>query len=369
MAGPSSDSNRHPWRTLVTFANLFRACAALTLGLAVAASAVAPAQASFVNLGPAGDFNDFVYQNNTQFNTDAEGRVAVGGNANFLPGYTVASSMGNNTDNLIVRGDLTNQWNTLHGGALVGGNLNWQGPTIFGRVNVNGNANFGNSGGSVSGPINVVGTYTAPNYYSPKVLPSTVTAMPFDFDAVQNYLLSMSSALSAITPNGTTSIVSNQVHLQTTNPASTLVVFNVTGAQMAAAAGAGLFIDAPAGATVVVNVSGATDSMTSMGISLTGGVDKQHVLYNYYQASSLTINSIGVLGTILAPNASVNFAGGNIDGTMIAKNLSGSGESHWYPFQGSLPPLTPIPEPSTIALAGLGTLGLAFAGWRKRRAS
>lgn len=354
----------------MTIANLFRACAALTLGLAVAASAVAPAQASFVNLGPAGDFNDFVYQDNTQFNTDAEGRVAVGGNANFLPGYSIASKMGNNTDNLIVRGNLTNQWNSVHGGVLVGGDLNWQGPTIFGRVNVNGNANFGNSGGSIGGTVNVVGLYTRPAFGFPtNAVPPTVTAMPFDFDAVQNYLLSMSSALSAITPNGTTTISFNQVHLQATNPLSTLVVFNVTGAQMANAAGAGLFIDAPAGATVVVNVSGATDSMTSMGISLTGGVDKQHVLYNFYQASSLTINSIGVLGTILAPNANVNFAGGNIDGTMIAKNLSGQGESHWYPFQGSLPPLTPIPEPSTIALAGLGTLGLAWAGWRKRRAS
>jgi choice-of-anchor A domain-containing protein len=341
----------------------------LTLGLAVAASAVAPARASFVNLGPAGDFNTFVYQNNTQFNTDAEGRVAVGGNANFLPGYTIASNMGNNTDNLIVRGNLTNQWNSVHGGVLVGGDLNWQGPTIFGRVNVNGNANFGNSGGTVSGPINVVGAYTAPNYFSPKVVPSTVTALPFDFDVVQNYLLSMSSSLAALSPNGTTTISFNQVHLQTINPLSTLVVFNVTGAQLANAAGAGLFINAPAGATVIVNVSGATDSMSSMGISLSGGVDKQHVLYNFYQASSLTINSIGVLGTILAPNANVNFAGGNIDGTMIAKNLSGSGESHWYPFLGNLPPITPIPEPSTIALAGLGTLGLAFAGWRKRRVS
>lgn len=335
--------------------------------LLVAACAVAPAYASFVNLGPAGDFNDFVYQNNTQFNSDAEGRIAVGGDANFLPGFTIASSMGNNTDNLIVRGSLTNQWNTVHGGVLVGGNLNWQGPTIFGRVNVNGNANFGNSGGQINGPINVVGTYTAPNYFPAKVVPSTVTAMPFDFDAVQNYLYSMSSSLAALAPNGTTTISFNQVHLQTTNPLSTLVVFNVTGAQMAAAAGAGLYIDAPAGATVVVNVSGATDSMTSMGIFLSGGVDRQHVLYNYYQASSLTINSIGVLGTILAPGANVNFAGGNIDGTMIAKNLTGSGESHWYPFQGTLPPITPIPEPSTIALAGLGGLGLAFAAWRKRR--
>lgn len=354
----------------MSFALIRRACAVLTLSVVVAACAVAPARASFVNLGPAGDFNVFVYQNNTQYNTDSEGRVAVGGDANFntvsWAGYTIASSMGTNTDNLIVRGNYVNKGHSVKGGVLVGGNLTWDNPTINGRLNVNGNATF-TSGGSINGPVNVFGTYTAPNYFPAKTLPSTITAMPFDFDEVQNYLLSQSAALSVIAPNGTTSIYYNQVHLTTPNPASTFVSFNVTGAQMAAAAGAGLYIDAPAGATVVVNVSGTSTSMQSMGIALSGGVDKNHILYNFYQANDLTLNSIGVLGTILAPKANVNFAGGNIDGTMIAKNLSGVGESHWYQFQGQLPPLVPIPEPSTVALAGLGALGLAFAGWRKRR--
>ena len=49
-----------------------------------------------------------------------------------------------------------------------------------------------------------------------------------------------------------------------------------------------------------MNVDGATDSFQSMGISL-NGVDNQHVLYNFPQATGLTVIQIGIEGTILPP--------------------------------------------------------------------
>jgi choice-of-anchor A domain-containing protein len=243
---------------------------------------------------------------------------------------------------------------------IVNGNLSWDNPTILGAIGVNGNATF-TSNGSLVGPVSVVGTYTAPNYFPP-VTSTATTPLPFSFAAVNAYLQAESTYLASLPANGTTKIEFGQVHLTANNPLDTYVSFNVTGAQMAAAAGHGLFITAPAGATVVVNVDGSSSAMQNMGISLTG-VDNQHVLYNFSQASNLTLSGIGVLGTILAPLADVNFATGNIDGTLIAKNLIGGGESHDFLFQGNLPV---VPEPTTLAMTICGALGLIGAGVRRR---
>lgn len=335
------------------------ACAAIFGSLFVAAPFAA--HASYVNLGPAGDFNVFVFGDNTQHDSDVEGRLAVGGNIDFTKngsGFTVASKSSTNTDNLIVGGNYKNTWHSLQGGALVNGNVDWMGPTLNGRLNVNGNANFGNLGGTVVGPINVVGTYTAPNYFPPNANPPSVTSLPFDFAAVESYLLAQSNSLANLAPNGTTSINFGQITLNAAGPPSSLYVFDVSGADLAV--GNAFTVNAPAGSTVVVNIDGSSTSFKNMGITL-NGVDRQHVLYNFHEANSLSVTSIGIQGTILAPKADVNFTNGAIDGTLIAKNLTGNGESHLYLFQGSLPV---VPEPATWILATLAALAI----WKFRRA-
>jgi choice-of-anchor A domain-containing protein len=323
------------------------------------------AHGSYFNLGPAGDFNLFVFNDNTQSGSDSQGRVAVGGNALF-GSFTVASSMGNSTDNLIVGGNLTNSFTQFHGGVLVGGNLTWNIPSITGRVAVNGNASFTGGGGSVNGPVNVVGAYSAPGYFPPNQN-TGVNPFPFDFNDVESYLVSQAAYMATLPSNGDVDIDpgNGAIILTALNPSDTYISFNLTGAEMADAAGGGLTINAPAGSTVVVNVSGPVSSMISFGISL-NGVDKQHVLYNFHDATNLTINQIGVLGTILAPLASVNFAGGAIDGTIIANNLSGPGESHLFLFQGNLP-LQPVPEPATAALGVMGLFALVAVRMRRKR--
>lgn len=328
----------------------------------------APAlQAGFVNLGPAGDFNLFVLNDHSQYWTDVGGRVAVGRDAKYSPGYTVGSAMGGTKlDTLIVGRDLTNADTTQNGGLLVGRNATWVNPTVNGNVAVNGNANFAGGGGTITGTVAVGGTYAAPNGFPSNTYTSPAT-FPFDFTEVGNYLKDQSTFLSTQPVNGITIIEFGQVHLTGTSP--TYNSFYVTGAQMAGAAGKGLKINAPAGSTVVVNIDGSTSAMQSMGIDLSGGIDKQHILYNFYQASSVTLGSITVLGTILAPRADVHFGFGAIDGTIIANNLDGNGtgggESHLFLFQGNLPS---VPEPSTLVLAAMG---LAALGWqvhkRKRK--
>ncbi|HEY4311311.1 MAG TPA: choice-of-anchor A family protein [Pirellulales bacterium] len=338
----------------------------LSAGLSVllcAALGVMPAFAGPVALGPAGDFNIFVFGDDTQGNSDTEGRVAVGGNAFFsASGWTIGTQASGSTTNLIVGGSLSNQFNTVRGNVLVNGNVSWTGPTIQGSLAVNGNASFGNSGGQINGPVDVFGTYSAPNYFPSNQNPATVTPLPFNFASVKTQLQNESNYLASLTPNGTTAINFQAVSLTATGPQG-LYVFDVTGAQLAAAANHGLSISAPSGSTVVVNVDGTADSFQSMGISL-AGVDNQHVLYNFSQATSLTVNQIGIEGTILAPNAAVNFAGGQINGSLIAQSVTGQGESHLHLFVGNLP-VNPIPEPSTFVLAACGLA--AFAGIKAYR--
>jgi choice-of-anchor A domain-containing protein len=301
--------------------------------------------ASFVNLGPAGDFNVYVINNNTQSGSDAEGRVAVGGNALF-GAFSIASSMGASTDNLIVGGNVTNSNNTLKGGLLVNGNVTWVNPTITGRVAVNGNANFNGGGGQIGTPVTVGGTYSAPNYYP---MPTVgTTPLPFNFADVSNYLTDLADFLAAEQINGTTTFNSNNIIL--TGGDAAFNNFYLTTAQLTA--GTGVTINAPAGSTVVVNIDGAAATFASQGIFL-NGVDKQHVLYNFHNANTLSMSSIGVLGSLLAPRADVNFGFGNIDGTLIARNLTGPGESHHFLFQGNLPPI--VPEPSTLVIICLGS--------------
>jgi choice-of-anchor A domain-containing protein len=127
----------------------------------------------------------------------------------------------------------------------------------------------------------------------------------------------------------------------------------------------GIQIDAPTGSTVVINVAGLNVNFQNLGINFTnlngdatGATDKTHVVYNFYQAQTLGISGISVQGSVLAPLANVTFSNGNIEGNLVAGNLTGSGETHDYPFVGTLP----IPEPSSLAL-----VAATFGGFLMRR--
>src|SRR5262249_52585356 len=116
-------------------------------------------------------------------------------------------------------------------------------------------------------------------------------------------------------------------------------------------------ISAPAGATVLVNVSGDSAQMQNMGLSVSG-TDRQHVLFNFAGATALTLGGIAVEGSVLAPRANVTFNNGNLEGTLVARSLAGSGEFHNFPSQASVPtaqppaPPSPPPAPAPPALSG-----------------
>lgn len=338
--------------------------------LAIIASVVAtaggafPAFAAFTNLGSAGGYNVYTIGNFTQSGTDAGGSVAVGGY--FAPAgngsYTVAGSV-------YARGDYTNSGGTI-GGNLVGRNVTFSNETVNGTVSATNNVTI--SGGSQPSAISYVGTANLPNYYTNAPahqihqVQSTSIAYPVDFDATATYLRSLTSTLESTTTGGTTvSFAYNNLSL--TGTGKDFYVFHVTAAQLAGMSNFALSVSpATSGTTptVVIDVDGSSNGAYSFhnnAIALSG-TDEYHTLFNFADATTLTTNGIGIKGSLLAPYADVNFNGGNINGTMIANNLYGSGEAHSYAFSGALP--ATVPEPASLASA-LGAGAMLFV--RRRR--
>jgi hypothetical protein len=77
----------------------------------------------------------------------------------------------------------------------------------------------------------------------------------------------------------------------------------------------------PTCSTVLVNTDGTVNDFDNLGINndSTGITTKRKVLYNFHQATSLSISGISVQGSILAPHAAATFGNGNIEGTAAVR--------------------------------------------------
>jgi choice-of-anchor A domain-containing protein len=277
-------------------------------------------------------YNVFIFGNANQSGTDVGGRIAVGGNAVFS-NYGVASALP----------DIFSGNPAIPSSLIVGGNLTYTNGQVFrDSVYVGGTATL-NGVGIPNGSL-----------FNP--------ASPINFAAAQSGLTSQSQLLSTLPPNGTSGSSFGAITLTGSNP--NLNVFGVAGSALAAATM--LTINAPPGSTVLINVDGTTDQLANFAMVL-NGVDKTHVLFNFFDATSLDVSGISVQGSILAPFAVLNFNNSNIEGNTIVDSLNGNGEFHNFPFQGHFDPLTPfaIPEPSSLALCGLTAL-IGLGVWRRR---
>ena len=335
---------------------------------------VGQAQATgFSTLGAATGYNAFIFSNFSSYGTDSEGKVAVGGN--FAPssgGFTVASTHGSDkagTYDLVVGGNYTNTYVSVGGGDIfVGGNMNWNTPTLPNNAYVNGNVTntgYGTVGGSIyyAGSYSSVGTLNATKVKTP-------TAAPIDFLGAQTSLQTLSSTLASQTANTTVNVAYNTYTMAGTD--KTLNVFNLTDTSFN---GSTINISAPSGSTVIVNVAGKADSFNGGSINYTG-VTAANVIFNFNSAQTLALASIAFNGTILAPYATVNGNYGQLNGQLIANNLTGTTELHDVLFAGTLPggssttstssQSAATPEPSTCLLV-LGSALFSLATMRKER--
>lgn len=278
----------------------------IVIGFGVIVMSASFAQASL--LGLAGDYNAFVFQDLDAIGGDTEGRLAVGHNATMLyysVGYQSADSHGT-LDHLVVGNDLnaSGHWQVFGGNTKYGGNL-------------------------ISTPS--------------MVAPNTIRqGSPIDFSLVQSEMRTLSANLSHLTADGSSVYRWSTLTLTATDPV--LNVINVNPADWAAASDRQ--ITAPAGSTLIINIAGSVNSMSG-GLSL-HGISKQNVLYNFYESTTINSSNIALLGSLLAPYATLNLTGGGIDGNAIVYNATqrNGGEFHNYSFRG-------IPEPATAGLLAL----------------
>ncbi len=245
------------------------------------------------------DFNVLVLDNLnlTQGGTNIKGRVGAGGNASFAS-FNLASGASASGDNVIAGGKLTLTGGVVNGNAVYGTSLSRSG-TAF-------------KSGSAS----------------------QLAAVSPDLAALANRLEGIANFWAGLTPNGTTTVLSyGSIKLNGDN--ATRNVFNVKGSDLAKATI--LRITAPADSTVIINVSGTSTSLKNAGVVL-NGVNRQRVVFNFYEATSLSFEGIALQGTVWAPKASVMFSNGVLRGALFSKSLQGGSVSFdYFPFLSPLP--------------------------------
>ncbi|MGW1076763.1 choice-of-anchor A family protein [Streptomyces sp. NPDC002537] len=322
----------------VSAVSLVAATGILTAGSPAATAAPAAPRECTPALGVAGLYNEFVEKDATRY-SDAEGAVAVGGNATFgdektRQGFSVGSNL---TPDLLQH--LPDGHSMVVGGTLKANQVTLvKGSAVYGKLDpAYGKPPF-NSGDHKAGKS------------------------PIDFGKEFATLRGLSKTWSGFKPNGKVTVAKGS------SPASTTISFtghdtetNVFTVEAAKLAGAGTIkVDVPAGSTTLINVLGDKYDMQSAPTHDLTAPDAHKLLWNFPQATYIRKNYTAWQGTILAPNASVHLGGptqgvgpGVVNGEVIAKELLSipGAETHQVPFTGCVSPSptppTPTPTPPT----------------------
>ncbi len=322
---------------------------AVALGFLFGVLGFSRAEAGSTFLGTAGTFNVYVSGNMTQNGGDAATSVAVGGNAS-MTNFTIAGVSG---DSLVV-----------------GGTLGYtQAEIQKGNVRVAGVVTMGSSDNSAlsTGATLYYGSSTGNTFPTYKHFTTTNVAnggIASNFFSVANATLTHdSSILATQIANGTVKFQYGTLTLTGTN--TNTDYFSVSGADLKSTDS--LVINAPKGATVIVNVDGTMDQFESAGMSITG-TSASNVLVNFYQATSVTLSGVAFDASILAPNALLTVSNGHSDGNVMVAGINATGGFEYHDdalFDGNLH-IASVPEPCSIVLIGLGALGVGGVASRHR---
>ena len=338
------------------------------------------AQAFAVDLGVAKDYNIFVKGDfNHKGYSDSQGKIAVGGDANIdaldvavnyqqnnnLPGIHFDQNNSAVSDVLVVQGDLTvkkHRVDNIKGNLVLGGSF-FKGKTEIVSPN-----------DLAQGQNPVINVGKIKNY----------DTNPINFNAAFDHLENLSTELSMLATTGDIVAKGNKwwksqkefiftPDSDFVNSDGTLVL-NLTGEALKSATDF-YATNIDASTPIIVNVSGTDVHFDSINYHnelaqhYTGDLKYQgdqkkipsNIIYNFYEAESVTMDGGGFYGHILAPKADFTILGGDLSGQVIAKTWTSSGGQFnlWnglYPSQEENLPATAVPEPATALL-----LLLAFA--------
>ncbi|MGB9992047.1 choice-of-anchor A family protein [Pseudoduganella rhizocola] len=298
-----------------------------TAAVLAAALLTAPVHADVVDLGIS-RANLFSLGNFSASGSDVEGALLVRGN------FTASNYSVNKKDK-----DAFGSYSLV-----VGGNMNYS------------SAALNNGSYYVGGKATLVSVGTDKNTKS-----STVN--PANFNAMADHAKKVSTALSNATETGRSSVQYGGMTLTGSN--KSVEVFDITGSALSSVNYFNLN-SLKSGSTLIFNISGKDAiGFNQNGVGL-NGFDKYNVLFNFYEATNLNLQNVGVYGSILAPLATVTGNGGVVNGQVIVGNwlsnvqVNASNYFSAVNVPGYSLALAPVPELSVwpMLLVGLGLIGL-----------
>lgn len=301
-------------------------------------------------LGVAGEYNAFAFEDIDVKYSDAQGKVAAGGNVTIESGYSVGEKSQPSTYSLISGGNVTYKTNSngtiFNGGIYAAGNVDiHNGVTVNGDVTANGT--LSNAGATIRGNTNV----------------GQNIANPIDFESIENSLKTISKDLSL---NATNALIENRYGGTFLTGTQDINYFNIDASLINDAWG--FHLDMDENSVAIINVYGDYVDFSDMGFNISADAKAENILFNIVDASNVNIRGVGFKGQIVATNADIDFNNGHIDGSMIAKSISGNGQFHNFFFNYGEPPQPPkdVPEPSMISLILAGCGMIFFAKRRKK---
>ncbi|BAJ31332.1 MULTISPECIES: choice-of-anchor A family protein [Kitasatospora] len=315
-----------------------------------AATAAPTTGGTCFDLGVAGKYGEFIEGNDTH-TPDAEGAVAVGGNADFRGGFTVGKELtGDEVDALPGGYSLVVGGNLVHDSAYVGVENGKgvyagenQGPGQLGRITKG------------KSPIDFAKEFANLRHVSTEVAKTTGGAPVLDGRGIT--FTGTDTKTNVFTVAAATLEKANEVYLKV--PAGSTTIINVTGDsydQSKAPTTGFLIWDHGKNAYVLDDKLQSAD----------GGAERAKLLWNFPTATKVVKygvkdkGSVAWPGSILAPNAAFDLTiGGPVNGSVWAKSLTGSGgaETHHFPFTGCLPGGTTTPSESPKPSASASTPG------------
>lgn len=246
--------------------------------------------------------------------------------------------------NAIIFGNLTIS-GEIEGRTLVGGNLSGSNSSNFGislpnntpstdrTLVVGGSIGSGNPLNLNKGSLYLGGTNSRIiNYNGGGSLISESTNLA----TLKQSFISESTNLKNLATDSVVSLPSGgqpgPVNFNATAGADGLAVFSISASAVFGNSFAQqIGLNANGATNIVINVSGTTidwiNNAGNMVGDFTSDYWQAHIVWNFYEATSINLGSHQFNGTILAPNATVT-SSNNIDGAVIANNLSTTGEVH-----------------------------------------